>query len=73
MPSMTHLMLRSAQRARLEARTALLQLIFVRLDKFSDSLEKRESRAPGRNGCPLFKLGACGGLRLRGGDEYPQR
>jgi hypothetical protein len=38
MPSITYLMLRSAQRARLEARTALLQLIFVWLDKFSDSL-----------------------------------
>jgi hypothetical protein len=34
MPSITYLMLRNAQRARLEARTALLQLIFVWLDNF---------------------------------------
>jgi hypothetical protein len=38
MPSKDYLMLRSAQRARLEARTASLQLIFWCVDQFPDSL-----------------------------------
>jgi hypothetical protein len=39
MPSKDHLMLRSARRARLEARTALLQCSSCRVDQFPDSLE----------------------------------
>ena len=38
MLSKTHLMLRSARRARLEARTALLQLSLRRFGRFPDSL-----------------------------------
>src|ERR1700739_1907803 len=42
MPSITYLMLRSARRARLEARTALLQLFFFSATRFPDSLEGRD-------------------------------
>jgi predicted component of type VI protein secretion system len=42
MPSKDYLMLRSAQRARLEARTASLQLIFWCVSQFPDSLLRRE-------------------------------
>src|ERR1700680_4908221 len=41
MPSKDYLMLRSAQRARLEARTASLQLIFWCVNQFPDSLLRR--------------------------------
>jgi hypothetical protein len=41
MPSKDYLMLRSAQRARLEARTASLQLIFWCVNQFPDSLHHR--------------------------------
>jgi hypothetical protein len=37
-------MLRSARRARLEARTALMQLIFLRVDEFPDSLLRGMTR-----------------------------
>jgi hypothetical protein len=42
MPSMTYLMLRSARRARLEARTALLQLFLFIAVRFPDILEGRD-------------------------------
>jgi hypothetical protein len=41
MASKDYLMLRSAQRARLEARTASLQLIFWCVNQFPDSLLRR--------------------------------
>jgi hypothetical protein len=44
MPSKDYLMLRSAQRARLEARTASLQLIFWCVKQFPDSLLRREDQ-----------------------------
>jgi hypothetical protein len=46
MPSMIYLMLRSARRARLEARTALLQLIFSALIDFLTASEAGIYRAP---------------------------
>jgi len=42
MPSKDYLMLRSAQRARLEARTASLQLSFWCVNQFPDSLLRRD-------------------------------
>ena len=44
MPSKDYLMLRSAQRARLEARTASPQFFFRRLGQFPDSLLRREDK-----------------------------
>ena len=50
MPSKSYLMLRSARRARLEARTGLLQLFFLSAARFSNNLESgnrgAEIRAP---------------------------
>jgi hypothetical protein len=46
MPSMIYLMLRSARRARLEARTALSQLIFSALIDFLTASEAGIYRAP---------------------------
>jgi hypothetical protein len=63
MPSKDYLMLRSAQRARLEARTASLQLIFGASINF---LTASKSGGPGgsRGFCGLFKPGADSGFPL---------
>ena len=47
MPSMMYLMLSSARRARLEARTGLLQLSFLSAARFPDSLESGNPGAQG--------------------------
>jgi hypothetical protein len=52
MLSIIYLMLRSARRARLEARTALLQLFFLSYTRFPDSLESGNRGRQGRDGCP---------------------
>jgi hypothetical protein len=54
MPSKDYLMLRSAQRARLEARTASLQLIFWCVNQFPDSLLRRcdDPARRSKNGIP---------------------
>src|SRR5215472_6313186 len=52
MPSKDSLMLRSACRARLEARTISLQLLFRRLDEFADSLSRRANFYFGPDTCP---------------------
>jgi len=51
MPSKDYLMLRSAQKARLEARNASLQLVFRFVGQFPDSLE---GRCPFRPWVPAF-------------------
>ncbi len=45
MPSNDYLMLRSAQKARLEARTASLQLVFRFVGQFPDSLFRRDDKS----------------------------
>jgi hypothetical protein len=60
MPSTDYRMLRSARRAHLEARTALLQRSFCRVGKFADSLA---SGGPGRS------LALALNPRFRGHDE----
>jgi hypothetical protein len=56
MPSKDYLMLRSARRARLEARTAILQLFFRGVEQFPDTREAgayggdRSRPPPGRQG-----------------------
>jgi hypothetical protein len=62
MPSIIYLMLRSARRARLEARTTLLQLRCDRVEQFPDSLESRDPyfRRPRRGKVdPGFREGSA--------------
>jgi hypothetical protein len=49
MPSNNYLMLRSARRARLEARAALLQLIFSAPVEFPDILLRQSNMTSGSN------------------------
>jgi hypothetical protein len=55
MPSKDHLMVRSAQGARLETRTASLQLIFWCVNQFPDSLEGRDPVCHEQRRAPVWQ------------------
>src|SRR5215472_11044296 len=86
MPSKDSLMLRSACRARLEARTISLQLLFRRLDEFADNLSRRANFYFGPDTCPgsaatclrivsfpeLRRAPSDGGGDALGGDNFAE-